>query len=116
MINLFGCCHGHPTQQLLRGFVETMHILNQPYEVGLSAISLILPFTFKHDINELFHAFVHVTFETRPFIFDTPSSVCVDHKGIIIGAFLTQNQRLDVISYLFVKKRLKFLREGNFKN
>ena len=48
------------TQQLFGGFVKTMHILNQPYEAGLSAISLILAFTFEHDINELFYAFVHV--------------------------------------------------------
>ena len=87
-----------PSQQLFGGFVETMHILNQPYEAGLSAISLILPFTFEHDINELFHVFVHVTFETRRFIINTPSSVCVDHEGVM-GAFLTQNQRLNVVSY-----------------
>ena len=67
-----------------------MHILIQPCEAGLSAMSLILPFTFEHDINELFHAFVYVTFKTRRFLINTPSSVCVDHEGII-GAFLTQN-------------------------
>ena len=85
--------------------METMYILNQPYKAELSAISLILAFTFELitfeltlDINELFHVFVRVTFETRRFIINTPSSVCVDHEGVM-GAFLTQNQRLNVVSY-----------------
>ena len=70
--------------------MKTMYILNQPYKAELSAISLILAFTFELitfeltlDINELFHVFVHVTFETRRFIINTPSSVCVDHEGVM---------------------------------